>query len=421
MNNLEYNNKNIESLLKEIASLKEELYEANSIVDAIKQGDVDALVVNNNGIPQLYSLETADYTFRLLIEKFGQGAVSISKNGLILYCNDYFARLIELPSEKIIGNYLYEYFDDPDHFTPLIEAMKYGVNTHEIVFKTLNEKKIFPAYIALTDFEPSVQGIGIVITDLTEKKKHEEALIRHQKELEQKIHELNRINSNLEEFIHVISHDLKEPLRKIVMHNTRIDGSYLSEMDAKSMNVMKLSALRLNSLVDDLVSYSSHTAQEERSEINLTEIIAEVKEDLEIIINDRNARIETGKLPLIKASKVQMRQLFSNLISNAIKYSKKEITPIIEISQIENFKSEIPNQTTKFVKIQIKDNGIGMEQNHLIKIFTIFQRLHAKTEYSGNGIGLAICKKIMENHSGNITVESELNIGTTFNLFFPIV
>ncbi|MEP6929261.1 MAG: ATP-binding protein, partial [Flavobacterium sp.] len=269
--------------------------------------------------------------------------------------------------------------------------------------------------------EPSVQGIGIVITDLTEKKKHEEALIDHQKELEEKINELNRINSNLEEFIHVISHDLKEPLRKIVMHNTKIDGSYLSETDAKSMTVMKLSALRLNSLVDDLVRYSSHTAQEERSEINLAEIITEVKEDLEIIINDRNASIEIGKMPLIKASKVQMRQLFSNLISNAIKYSKAEIAPIIQISQIENFKSEIPNQSTKFVKIQIKDNGIGMEQNHLIKIFTIFQRLHAKTEYSGNGIGLAICKKIMENHSGNITVESELNDGTTFNLFFPIL
>lgn len=421
MNNLEYNNKNIESLLKEIASLKEELYEANSIVDAIKQGDVDALVVNNKGVPQLYSLETADYTFRLLIEKFGQGALSIAKNGLVLYCNDYFAKLVGLPSEKIIGNYLYEYFENPENFTALIEALKYGVTTHEIVFKTQNEKHVFPAYIALTDFEPSVQGIGIVITDLTEKKKHEKALIDHQKELEEKIHELNRINSNLEEFIHVISHDLKEPLRKIVMHNTKIDGSYLSEMDAKSMNVMKLSALRLNSLVDDLVRYSSHTAQEERMEINLAQVIAEVKEDLEIIITDRNATIEIGKLPLIKASRVQMRQLFSNLISNAIKYSKKEIPPLIQISQIENFKSEISNQSTKFVKIQIKDNGIGMEQNHLIKIFTIFQRLHAKTEYSGNGIGLAICKKIMENHSGNITVESELNNGTTFNLFFPIV
>ncbi len=266
-----------------------------------------------------------------------------------------------------------------------------------------------------------MQGIGIVITDLTEKKKHEDALIQHQKDLEEKIHELNRINANLEEFIHVISHDLKEPLRKIVMYNGRIDASYLSEADAKSMNVMKSAALRLNSLVDDLVSYSSHTAQEERTDVNLVDIIREVCDDLEIIISDKKAVIQIGKLPTIKASRVQMRQLFSNLISNAIKYSKKEDFPLIQISQIDNFESEIPNQPEQYLKIQIKDNGIGMEQNHLLKIFTIFQRLHAKNEYSGNGIGLAICKKIMENHSGNITVQSKVNEGTTFNLYFPIL
>lgn len=417
---MEHKSKNIESLLEEIALLKEQLYDSNSIIDAIKHGDVDALVLHNDGVPQLYSLETADYTFRLLIEKFGQGALSISKNGLILYCNDFFAKLVDIPSEKIIGNYIYEYFDNPENFTAIIEAQKYGVNTHEIIFKTQSNKKTFPAYIALTDLEPAVQGIGIVITDLTEKKKHEEALLHHQEELEEKILELNRINKNLEEFIHVISHDLKEPLRKIVMYNGRIDGSNLTEMDAKSLDVMKSSVLRLNSLIDDLVKYSSHTTQEDRTAINLAEIIAEVKDDLEIIISDKKARIEIGNLPLIRASRVQMRQLFSNLISNAVKYSKPEIPAVIEISQVENFKSEISNESSKFVKIQIKDNGIGMEKGHLMKIFTIFQRLHARTEYSGNGIGLAICKKIMENHSGNITVESELNEGTTFNLFFPI-
>lgn len=417
---MEENKKNIAALLAEIESLKEELYESNSIVNAIKQGDVDALVVNSNGVPELYSLETADYTYRLLIEKFGQGALSISRKGLILYCNEQFSKLVGLPSEKIIGNYLDEYFDRPEQFASLIEALRYGITKHEILLKSGNEKT-FPTYIALTDLEPAVEAIGVVITDLTEKKKHEEALIRHQKELEEKINELNKINRNLEEFIHVISHDLKEPLRKIVMNTSRIDGSYFKEADTKAVNVMKLSALRLNSLVDDLVQYSSHTAQEERTEIDLRTIISEVIEDFEIIISDKKAVIKTGKVPVIKASRVQMRQLFSNLISNAIKYSKTDIAPEIEISQEENLDTEIPNQNAKFVKVQIKDNGIGMEESHLLKIFVIFQRLHARNEYSGNGIGLAICKKIMENHSGNITVESTLNKGTIFNLYFPIL
>ncbi len=246
-------NKHIESLLQEIAVLKEELLESTSIVQAIKSGDVDALVVHNNGVPQLYSLETADYTFRLLIEKFRQGALSVSRKGLILYCNDYFSELVGMPSEKIIGHYIQEYFNNPDHFGSLLEALKYGISTHEILFKTNYSTRTFPASISVTDLEPSVQGLGIVVTDLTEKKKHENALIKHQSELEQKINELNRINSNLEEFIHVISHDLKEPLRKIVMYNERIDGNNLSESDNRSMNVMKSSALRLNSLVDDLL------------------------------------------------------------------------------------------------------------------------------------------------------------------------
>jgi len=418
---LEDNKKNIAALLAEIESLKEELYESNSIVNAIKQGDVDALVVSSNGVPELYSLETADYTYRLLIEKFGQGALSISRKGLILYCNEYFSKLVGIPSEKIIGNYLSEYFVSPTQFVSIIEALRYGITTHEILLKSENEKKIFPAYIALTDLEPAVEAIGIVITDLTEKKNHEEALIKHQKELEEKINELNKTNRNLEEFIHVISHDLKEPLRKIVMNTSRIDQSYFKESDVKAINVMKLSALRLNSLVDDLVQYSSHTAQEERTEIDLETVISEVLEDFEIVISDKNASIKTGKLPRIKASRVQMRQLFSNLISNAIKYSKTNISPVIEIYQEENLDAEIPNQNAKFVKVQIKDNGIGMEESHLLKIFVIFQRLHARNEYSGNGIGLAICKKIMENHSGNITVESTLNEGTVFNLYFPIL
>ena len=415
------NDKNIDALQAEIAALKEELFESNSIVNAIKQGDVDALVVHNNGVPQLYSLETADYTYRLLIEKFRQGALSISRNGLILYCNDYFSQLVHIPSEMIIGTYLSEYLDNPAQFGQIIEAIKYGITTHEILFRYDHNQKTFPGSISLTDLEPSVEAIGIVITDLTEKKKHEEALFRHHQELEEKINELHRTNSNLKEFIHVISHDLKEPLRKIVMHSDRIDGSYLSESDTKAMNVLKVSALRLNSLIDDLVQYSSHTAQLERTEVNLVAIIHEVVDDLEILITDKKAKIEIGKLPVLKASKVQIRQLFANLITNAIKYSKADTPPLIQIVQDDNLNAEIPNQNTKFVKIQIKDNGIGMESSHLLKIFTIFQRLHGRNEYSGNGIGLAICKKIMENHSGNITVESTLNEGTVFNLYFPIL
>lgn len=412
---MEQHTKNIESLLAEIALLKEQLQESNSIIDAIREGAVDALVVNTDGAPQIYSLETADYTYRLLIEKFMQGALSISRNGLVLYCNNHFSKLVGLPANKIIGNYFYDYFDNPEEFTQLIEALGNGATDREIILKGNGSNRTFPAYVALTDLEPSVQAIGIIVTDLTEKKEHEQAVIGHQKKLELNIEELNRINSNLEEFIHVISHDLKEPLRKIVMYGDRMVGSDLSEADSRSMNVIKLSALRLNSLVDDLVTYASHTGKEEHTEVNLTEVISEVMDDLELLISDKKARIEIGKLPVIKASKVQMRQLFSNLFANAIKYSKADVTPFIEVYQ-----PTANEQPSSLIHIQVKDNGIGMDNTHLSKIFTIFQRLHDRNEYSGNGIGLAISKKIVENHSGKITVESKLKEGTTFNLYFPV-
>jgi light-regulated signal transduction histidine kinase (bacteriophytochrome) len=146
--------------------------------------------------------------------------------------------------------------------------------------------------------------------------------------------------------------------------------------------------------------------------------VQEVKDDLEIVIQESKAVIEVSGLPVITGSRVQMRQLFSNLIANAIKYSKKDSAPQITIS----YEKDGPDASgeMKFHKISIRDNGIGMDNEHLSKIFIIFQRLHHKNEYSGNGIGLAICKKIMENHSGRIEVTSELNKGSTFNLFFPI-
>ncbi|MHC0445384.1 sensor histidine kinase [Flavobacterium sp. 3-218] len=411
---MEDKKRNIESLSAEIAALREELQESNAIISAIRNGDIDALVLNNDGASELYSLQTADYTFRLLIEKFSQGAVSIARDGLILFCNEHFALLAESSYEKITGKYFSDFLDQPDNFKRILNALNYGVNTHETLLKS--SSGTFPAQIILTDLGPS-HGIGIIVIDLTEKKKHENALINHQKILQNKVHELNIINKNLEEFIHVISHDLKEPLRKILMYSDRINGNYLEEKDAKAVTTMKSSAFRLNSLVDDLVSYSSHTMKEEFAKVDISEVIAEVIADYEVLINDKKAVIEIGKLPELYASKGQIRQLFSNLISNAIKYSRKDLSPVIKI-EADNAAAESADSIPS-VKIKISDNGIGMEKSHLTKIFTIFQRLHAKNEYSGNGIGLAICKKIMENHSGSITVESLPNQGTTFDLNFP--
>ena len=417
--NLKDIHQNIKDLLSENEELKNQLFEANSIIEAIREGAVDALVVNKDGTPHVYSIESADYTYRILIEKFGEGALSISEDGLILYCNDYFSKLIDVPANKITGTFFNEYVESTDDFAKLKASLVNGPSKGEINLN-VNGKKV-PVYVSLTDLHPNVPAIGVVITDLTEKRKHEEALVQYQQKLELKVNELNLTNTNLEQFIHVVSHDLKEPMRKIISYTSHLSDSkseLFTESELNNLRVIKSSVLRLNSLVDDLVKYAFTATKDEVAEIDLNEVVNEVRDDIELLITENKAEIVLDTLPKIEGSKVQMRQLFSNLISNAIKYSKNDVRPkIIITSKIVT--ANINLQDKEFYKIAIQDNGIGMDKIHLDKIFTMFLRLHMRNEYSGNGIGLAICKKIMENHNGKIEVESSKE-GSIFKLFFPV-
>lgn len=409
------------ALLEEIAELKNQLFETNSIIEALKEGAIDALVLNKGGKPKIYSLESADYTYRILIEKFGEGALSISEEGLILYCNEYFAKLIDVPANKIIGTYFNSYVDSVGQFQQLKADLIHGPSKGEIVLN-INGKKL-PIYLSLTSLQPMVSGIGIVVTDLSEKRKQQEALVSYQNKLEMKVNELNQTNINLEQFIHVISHDIKEPLRKIIaysalLHKTKTGA--LEKTDIDHLDVIRNAAWRLNSLVDDLVKYATSTSHIEAEEVDLNNVMKEVMDDLELLIKENSATLNVHTLPVIMAAGVQMRQLFSNLISNAIKYRKNDVLPEITVTAdiVDCVDVHFPNK--KFHRVSIQDNGIGIDSKYVDKIFTIFARLHMPDEYTGNGIGLAICKKIMENHSGRIGVEDFSPNGTVFHLYFPV-
>jgi len=414
--------KNTSDLIAEIEDLKNQLFEANSIIEAIREGEVDALVLSKNGNPYIYTLESADYTYRILIENFGEGALSLSEEGLILYCNEYFAKLAGIRPDKIIGTYFSSYLDSPTAFDDLKSSLPDGGSGRGEVLLNINNKQLHVS-LSLTDLKPHVDALGVVITDLTEKRKHEEALVKYQQKLENKVDELNHANASLEQFIHVISHDIKEPLRKILMYTSHLSSSnpdLFSEKEQRNLTVINSSALRLNSLVDDLVTYAFSANKSETKSVDLNKILSEVLDDLELVINENRAEIISSNLPQIHGSKVQMRQLLSNLISNAIKYSRENVPPKITISAAVHSDVDILLEEGKFYVISIEDNGIGMEEAHLNKIFTIFQRLHMRNEYSGNGIGLAICKKIMENHHGKIDVQSVVGQGSVFKLYFPI-
>jgi len=231
--------------------------------------------------------------------------------------------------------------------------------------------------------------------------------------------ELSRSNRELEDFAFVASHDLQEPLRKIRAFGDRVQTSYAQTLDAKGadyINRMRNAAERMSNLINDLLEFSRiSTRGKPFIEVPLAQIIASTIEDLEISIEESGAKIILDDLPAINADPSQMHHLFINLISNAIKFSRPKVTPVIEI----NYRQEKIAKEPWHI-ITIRDNGIGFEQEFADKIFLPFQRLHARTEYKGTGIGLAICRRIVERHGGKISAAGELGKGTIFSIEIPV-
>ncbi len=246
------------------------------------------------------------------------------------------------------------------------------------------------------------------IQDVTAQKKSQENLI-------QKTKELKRSNDDLQRFASVSSHDLKEPLRKIQTFADLLAEEYKGSANEETKSYtdrILTSCVRMERAIDDLLLYSRMGIQQEPFvKVDLKKLINEISDDYEVTIKQKHAKIVVENLPEIFAAPSEMRQLFQNLISNALKFNKPNTPPIIRISsKLEENKNEI----------SIKDNGMGFDEKYTSQIFEVFQRLHSKDQYEGSGIGLSICKKIVEKYQGKITVESKLNEGTIFIITLPI-
>ncbi|WP_178987695.1 CHASE3 domain-containing protein [Winogradskyella schleiferi] len=247
--------------------------------------------------------------------------------------------------------------------------------------------------------------------------------------IEERNLELERNNKELSDFNYVASHDLQEPLRKIQTFISRLeiqDNNKLSEKGQFYIEKIKSSSARMRMLIEDLLQYSRTSNVESDFKItNMNMLLEHSKNELSDSIKNRKAKIINDDLPTMEVISFQMEQLFINLISNSLKYSKEGIAPTIEIRYQEVESKTIAvlkNSLFKYHhKISFRDNGIGFEPNYSESIFELFNRLHGKTEYSGTGIGLAICKKIVENHKGIILAEGSLNIGATFTIYLPFL
>ena len=249
-------------------------------------------------------------------------------------------------------------------------------------------------------------------------------LIEHQLRMKQA--ELEQSNTSLREYAYVASHDLQEPLRKISTFADRLRASHQDELSETAKSYLEKiisSSIRMQQMIRDLLSVSLINSERSFQTTDLNQLFREVVQHFEDLIEKKQLMITAGHLPEAKVIPSQIRQLLQNLIINSIKFIKPDVPSHIQVTASltddisDDFKHSVPDR--RYLKLQVSDNGIGFNNQFAEKIFTIFQRLHRKQEYEGTGIGLAICKRIAENHNGMIKASGEEGKGAVFTLIIP--
>jgi signal transduction histidine kinase len=246
--------------------------------------------------------------------------------------------------------------------------------------------------------------------------------------VQERTHELRRSNAQLERFAYVASHDLQEPLRKVLAFSDRLGTRCESQLDERGKDYllrMQSAATRMRALIDDLLMFSRIQGSEgRRATVDLGGVVRGVVEDLETRLAETQGRIDVGVLPAVDADPTRMRQLFQNLLGNALKFARPGVPPEVVVQAVAvDGSTERPagvGAGQELCRIQVIDNGIGFEPKHADRIFGVFQRLHGRSEYEGTGIGLAVCRRIVEGHRGSLTAHSSPGEGATFEVTLPV-
>lgn len=405
-------NKALEVTTRELKEINQQLELRN---EELRQSEERYLRMTN---------EVADYAIILL-----------SREGLIENWNKGAEKIKGYTAEEIVGKHFrlfYTHTEQENHLAERLieEASNNGSSTYE-GWRVRKDGSTFWGYTVITalhDDKNDIIGFSKVTRDLTERKIAEDQLKIYAEQLELKNRELERSNTELSSFSYVASHDLQEPLRKIQAFGNLIqtrDSAHLSETSKDYFDRMVKAAVRMQNLIDSLLEFSrTTTARKSFEPTDLNELLDEVKKELAHRIEETKALIKATHLPNLSIIPFQFRQLLSNLISNSLKYAKSDTTPVVEISATYikacNLQEKAAMTDKDYYKFSVADNGIGFEQEYAEKIFDLFQRLHGRNEYSGSGIGLAICKKIVENHNGFMRAEGSPDGGATFYFFIPV-
>jgi two-component system, LuxR family, sensor kinase FixL len=343
----------------------------------------------------------------------------VDRQGILLCVNQAECELLGFSAEEMVGRPIWDFMASEDREKtragllqriadeqPLIPLEReYKRRDGTSVVMEIHQKRI-------RDASGRPTGLRTFLLDITQRKRAEAALV-------EQADKLARSNAELEQFAYVASHDLQEPLRKIQAFGDRLKTKYETGLGAEGLDYlarMQNAAARMQILIQDLLSLSRVASNSKPfTAVDLGDVVRTVISDLEMRIQDVGGRVEVGSLPVISGDRGQMAQLFQNLIGNGLKFRKPGENPLVKVQ------SEPQSLATgeAFWWITVEDNGIGFDEKYRDRIFQIFQRLHGRNEYEGTGIGLAICRKIVERHGGAITASSQPGAGAKFLVTLP--
>jgi len=373
-------------------------------------------------------LQKSKESYHQMIEEIEDYAIiRLDKDGFIQNWNKGAQKIKGYKEEEIVGKHFQVFY--------LKEERESGVPQKLIDDATINGKTSVEGWrlrkdgsrfwgnvviTALHDEQNNIVGFTKVTRDLTERKEVEDKLREYSDSLEFQ-------NRELEQFAYAASHDMKEPLRKILLYNNYIKDHGSEQMDERIKDYLDRSiraANRMNDLIEDLLTYSrTALGEQDFEEVNMKALISEIISDQKEELDQKNIRVEVSKLPVVHAVYFQMKQLFYNLINNSIKYMSKDRPGLIKIAGGICKSSAIKGQAMmgdlEYYHISVQDNGVGFEQEYAEKIFEVFQRLGNVADAKGSGIGLAICNKIVQNHKGIIRATGKINQGAKFDVYFP--
>jgi PAS domain S-box-containing protein len=378
---------------------------------------------------KIEELRKSEERYHKMIDEVEDYAILLmDKSGVIQNWNRGAQKIKGYTEEEIVGQNFRVFYlpEDRERGLPdlLIEqAKKNGKALHE-GWRLRKDGSVFWGSIVITalhDTDNNIVGFSKVTRDLTERKLAEDKIRQYANELEFQ-------NKELEQFAYAAAHDMKEPLRKIMFYTNLVFDNSGHMLPVKESEYLKRSisaAGRMQVLIDDLLTYSkASTLEQEYKKVDLGKVMVEIQLTHYDTIKEIKATIETTNLPVVDGISFQLMQLFDNLLGNALKYRHPDRAPHIVISAEKVMAQEPGADSTsvekEYHRITVSDNGIGFDAQYAEKVFDLFQRLHDKISYSGTGIGLALCRKIIQNHKGFITARSEEGNGASFMVYFPV-